>query len=379
MFPLSSRILLAAFAALLLAQAPAHAQERGRLTGRVLDSAASTSPSGVNGVVVVAVNHIRARVYRARTKSDGTYSLQLPAGAYRVSLEAPARAAFEREGKYGPFAIPRGERVENIGVEPGRDTKLDITLAKKDGAPAPTQPPAGEGDENAPAGYAGPSGVKTEAPTRPDRVPVRDRWRIGFPEYRRYGSVAAGRDIAFRTGSALNPYDQTILKGDYPIFGQHVFMILSGTSFTAVQQQRTPVPSNVSSARPGSAEVFGKPEVLAVNQVFQFSFEMFSGDSTFKPRQWAIKLSPTFSVPNYVRAREQGIINIDPRRGTSRTDWQFSFEEAFAEVKLEDVNANYDAVSARLGIQPFVSDFRGFIYADNNLGARVFGAFRNNR
>jgi hypothetical protein len=156
-------------------------------------------------------------------------------------------------------------------------------------------------------------------------------------------------------------------------------MILSGTSFTAVQQQRTPVPSNVSSARPGSAEVFGKPEVLAFNQVVQFSFEMFSGDSTFKPRQWAIKLSPTFSVPNYVRAREQGVINIDPRRGTSRTDWQFSFEEAFAEVKLEDVNANYDAISARVGIQPFVSDFRGFIYTDNNLGARLFGAFRNNK
>jgi hypothetical protein len=33
----------------------------------------------------------------------------------------------------------------------------------------------------------------------------------------------------------------------------------------------------------------------------------------------------------------------------------------------------------RAGIQPFVSDFRGFIYTDNNLGARVFGGFDNNR
>jgi hypothetical protein len=362
----------------MLAHAPASAQERGRQTGRVLESA-SASPAGVANVFVVAVNQVSARVYRTRTKSDGAYSLQLPAGAYRVSLEAPARADFVRDGKYGPFAIPRGLYVENIGVEPGQVTKLDITLAKKDGAPAPTATPEGKGDENAPNGYAGSSSVTTEAPTRPDRVPVRDRWRIGFPEYVRYGSVNAGRDIPFRTGSAPNPYDQSLLKGDYPIFGQHVFMILSGTSFTAVQQQRTPVPSNVSSARPGSAEFFGKPEVLAFNQVVQFSFEMFSGDSTFKPRSWAIKLSPTFSVPNYVRAREQGIINVDPRRGTARTDWQFSFEEAFAEVKLEDVNANYDAISARFGIQPFVSDFRGFIYTDNNLGARVFGAFKNNR
>src|SRR5437868_14782162 len=120
----------------------------------------------------------------------------------------------------------------------------------------------------------------------------------------------------FRRGSPLNPYDQSIFKGDYPIFGQHVFMILSATSSTVVQQQRTPDPSNVSSARPGSAEFFGKPEVLAVNHIMQFTFEMFRGDSTFRPRSWAIKISPTFSLPNYVRARENGVINIDVRRGT---------------------------------------------------------------
>src|SRR5437868_11119021 len=160
----------------------------------------------------------------------------------------------------------------------------------------------------------------------------------------------------FRRGSPLNPYDQSIFKGDYPIFGQHVFMILTATSFTVVQQQRTPTPSNVSSARPGSAEFFGKPEVLAMDEVLQFSFEMFGGDSSFKPRQWAIKISPTFSLPNYVRAREQGIINIDPRRGTSRTDWHFSLQDAFAEVKLEHVTANYNAVSSRFGIQPSFTD-----------------------
>ncbi|MBV8855948.1 MAG: carboxypeptidase regulatory-like domain-containing protein [Acidobacteria bacterium] len=378
MTPCIPRILLTTCAALLLCAPAAFAQERGRLTGRVLDSP-GTMPKGVGGAVVVAVNQISSRAYRAKTKADGSYTLGLPAGAYRVRLEAPFKASFDSKVKYGPFAIARGEAVENVGVEPGQDTKLDIVLAPKEGTPAPSTPPPGKGDEGEPNGYAGSSSVATEAPTAPDRVPVRDRWRISFPEYERYGGVSRGRDILFRHGSALNPYDQSILKGDYPIFGQHVFMILSGTSFTAVQQQRTPIPSNPSSARPGTAEAFNKPEVLAFNQVLQFSLEMFSGDTTFKPRQWAIKLSPTFSVPNYVRAREQGVINIDPRRGTTRTDWHFSFEEAFAEVKLEDVNANYDAISIRAGIQPFVSDFRGFIYADNNLGARIFGAFKNNQ
>src|SRR4029434_8114957 len=86
-----------------------------------------------------------------------------------------------------------------------------------------------------------------------------------------------------------------------------------------------------------------------------------------------------FSLPNFARARENGVLNVDVRRGTTRTDTHFSLEEAFAEVKLADTNANFDFVSLRAGIQPFVSDFRGFIYSDNNLGARLFGAFDNNK
>src|SRR5207249_10102107 len=40
---------------------------------------------------------------------------------------------------------------------------------------------------------------------------------------------------------------------------------------------------------------------------------------------------------------------------------------------------NYDFVSSRLGIQPFTSDFRGFIFSDNTLGARIFGNLGSNR
>src|SRR5829696_4651178 len=181
MTPLIPRTDLTAVTVLLCAHAPAaFAQGRGRLAGRVLDSP-GTMPKGVEGAVVVAVNQVSARAYRARTKSDGTYSLSLPAGAYRVRLEAPFKASFDGKVKYGPFAIARGDAVENIGVEPGRDTTLDIVLAQKEGTPAPTAPAPGGGDENDPAGYAGRSGVEAEAPTAPDRVPVRDRWRIGFP------------------------------------------------------------------------------------------------------------------------------------------------------------------------------------------------------
>jgi hypothetical protein len=68
--------------------------------------------------------------------------------------------------------------------------------------------------------------------------------------------------------------------------------------------------------------------------------------------------------------------------GTRYTDRYrnfFALQEAFAEIHIGDLSDNYDFLSSRWGIQPFVSDFRGFIYADTNLGARLFGNWDNNR
>jgi hypothetical protein len=66
-------------------------------------------------------------------------------------------------------------------------------------------------------------------------------------------------------------------------------------------------------------------------------------------------------------------------RYTTRHKDFFALQEAFLEVHLSDLSDNYDFISSRVGIQPFVSDFRGFIFADTNLGARVFGNLDNNR
>lgn len=350
---------------LLIAAATA-AQERGVITGTINPPTA--------GVVVVVTNQVTSRVTRTRVEADGHYSLRVRPGAYRLNVDPPYTAKFDKAKNYGDHALIRDDSIENVIVSEGKETKIDFAIEKLEAKPI-TNVPARK-----PLGAAGKPSVDSEPQTQSDRREVRDRWRIGFPEYDRYGDKGArGRDIPFRRGRWYDPYNQSWLKGDYPIFGNKVFMILSAVSSTTTELSRTPKPSDVSSARPGSAEFFGKPEALAVNQLFQFTFEMFHGDSTFKPRDWAIKISPTFSLPNYLNARENGVVNIDVRRGTNRTDTQFSLEEAFGEVKFADVNENFDFVSARVGIQPFVSDFRGFIFSDNNLGARLFGSFGNNR
>jgi hypothetical protein len=347
---------------------PAFGQRRGAISGVVK---AETNSSGIT---VIATNQVTSKVTRTGVDGNGRYSIKVRPGAYRLSVELPYAAKFDSAKNYGEHALIRDDSLENVIVTEGKETKIDFAVEKR------TEKPVVNVPARRPLGAAGQQRGSSEPQTQTDRRPVRDRWRVGFPEYDRYGDKGArGRDIPFKKGRWYDPYNQSWLKGDYPIIGDQTFMIIAAVSSTAIELSRTPKPSDVSSARAGSGEFFGKPEALAVNQIFQFSFELFHGDSTFKPRDWAIKISPTFSLPNYLNARENGVVHIDVRRGTNRTDTQFSLEEAFAEVKLADVNTNYDFISARVGIQPFVSDFRGFIYSDNNLGARVFGAFDNNR
>jgi hypothetical protein len=354
----------------------AAAQERGRLIGTTVD--AEGKP--VAGVTVRAVNQVTSRVGRAKSGPDGRFTLMLAAGAYRVTIERPYEGRFPTAKDYGPFTrapapgtAKTAPALENVLVEAGKETKLDIPVEKLKDEFGPIG-----GDR--PTGAAGGATVNSTPQTAANRREERDRWRVGFPEYDRYGDKGArGRDIPFRRGRWYDPYNQTVLKGDYPVWGQDKFMILSAVSTSSVEIGRTPKPTDVSSQNPGSSQFFGRPETLAMSETIQFTFELFKGNTTFRPRDWAIKISPTFSVPNYVNARENGVINIDPRRGTARVDTHISLEEAFFEKKLFDVNANYDFVSVRVCIQPFVSDFRGFVYSDNNLGARLFGAFANNR
>ena len=348
----------------------AMAQNAGRLAGIV--RLASSQPAA--GVTVVATNQVTSRSYRTRTSPDGRYRIQLPVGAYRLTVSPPHIAKFDKDKNYGDFVIVRADSLENLLIAAGKDLEIDIQVEEK------SQAAISAGTTDRPTGHAGEATVDSQPQTVADRRETRDRWRVGFPEYDRYGDRGArGRDIPFKRGRWFDPYNQSVLKGDYPVRGNNIFMILSAVSSTTVEQRRAPTPSGVSTDEPGSAEFFGQPEQLAFSETLQFTFELFKGDTTFKPRDWAIKISPTFSIPNYVNARELGVVNIDVRRGTNRTDTHVSLEEAFGEVKLADINANYDFISVRAGIQPFVSDFRGFIFSDNNLGARLFGAFDNNR
>src|SRR4051812_18829128 len=80
----------------------ANAQSGGRLSGKVLDKDGKPMP----GVVVIVTDQVTTDDEQRTTRSDGSYSIRLRAGAYRITVRAPYEARFDRaKGEdYGVFA-----------------------------------------------------------------------------------------------------------------------------------------------------------------------------------------------------------------------------------------------------------------------------------
>src|SRR5215475_178538 len=137
---------------------------------------------------------------------------------------------------------------------------------------------------------------------------VPDRWALPQPEYRRY---PASGEYVYTRPRWYDPFNRIRFKGDEPIWpsllGQQVFLNLTATSDTTFDARRVPSPSNVSAANPGSEEFFGHGEQEFVDQRLRFSFELFHGDTSFKPVDWRIRFTPEISI-NDLNVRELGIV-----------------------------------------------------------------------
>jgi len=199
-----------------------------------------------------------------------------------------------------------------------------------------------------------------------DLVPVQDRWRIAY------------------TRRLWDPYNQNPLKGDYAIDGKNTFFVLTLVSDTLVEARYLPTPQGASPKSPGSSDFFGNRNQILLNQSIIASLDLFRGSTAFRPKDFEVRVTPVFNV-NHLKVWENGVVNIDQRRGTARTDYNFrsgetvSLQELFVGARLFRASRRFDFVSFRAGIQGFTSDFRGFIYADNQPGIKFFGNLANNR
>lgn len=270
----------------------------------------------------------------------------LPRGSW--SLDWPTSLAI---GAYRVSA-----RVTNAAGLTGSATQL---LTISDPGRLPRQPLVGIPDQYLPVPLAEAASTDFQAMT--------DRWRIVPPPY----------EVNVK-GSLWDPYNQNVLKGDYPIYGNDIFLNMTGMLDSLVEYRTLPTPSGVSAARPGRAAFFGDDEQLFSNQNMVVSFDLFKGSTAFKPFDWRVKTTLVGNI-NYLDVKETGVVNIDVRKGTTRLDGRLSLQEAFAEVKLADLSPNYDFLSIRAGLQPFSSDFKGFVFSDTNLGVRLFGSYASSR
>ncbi|MFO0293213.1 MAG: hypothetical protein ACK51F_07720 [Rhodospirillales bacterium] len=211
-----------------------------------------------------------------------------------------------------------------------------------------------------------PHAVPPPSPTLPrEFLPVPDRWRL--------------LDTLVKPERLWDPYNTNTIKGDKPVFGHDWFFVATAISDTVFEPRRVPVPvGNQATASPGSNSTFGRYRQTVLSQNFIASLALIKGNTAYKPPDFEIRLTPVYNY-NAVRVEEVGILYANPALGTRRTDGFTGMQEAFVDYHLRNVSDRYDFDSIRVGIQPFSTDFRGFLFQDNQLGVRLFGNRFNNR
>jgi hypothetical protein len=178
----------------------------------------------------MAINQVTSDRSTTRTASDGSFSFKLRAGAYRILVDAPGAARFDRENIIVTAGRKPGrsrdEGVERSAKKPSRSSTRRRTSAR------PVTP--GRQHRIAPARLARP---------RRDARPLAHQLSRIRP-LRRQGRARARHPLQAR--QVVRPYNQNLLKGDYPSRPERLHD-LSGVNTTTVELNRTPKPTDVSS------------------------------------------------------------------------------------------------------------------------------------
>ncbi|WP_374211788.1 hypothetical protein [Erythrobacter fulvus] len=264
------------------------------------------------------------------------------------------------------------------GEQPARDWEQDIP---------PVDPDIIEGRER--PGYNAPLPDKIEQenegairapppqafPT--DQLPIPDRWRL-------IESLGLVRE------NLLDPYNQNTYKGDrpinrakvpwLPIKGDDWFFVANLISDSVYEPRTFPIPVGVQTTEdPDRIDVFGDDFSQVFSQTFIAGFALLKGSTTFKPPTIEYRVTLAYNV-NYVDVPERRVLFVEPSRPSHRLDQFLGVQEAFVDYHFSQFdNDRFDFISIRAGIQPFQSDFRGFLFNDQQLGVRLFGSRDNNR
>jgi hypothetical protein len=353
-----------------------HPPSIASLQGRIRDQQEHAVP----GATVTLQSKINRRGYSATSDAEGIFRLRdVLLDTYELCV---TQSAFEslvmsnvQVNKSGLIVFDlkmRGIR-ETVSVSKG-PSGIAESRRVSSAAKVPSSPYPGL---HGPASERAAIGAATEGipPASANFAPEPDRWDIAMPDWQRYDRQGGAPYVQKHW---YDPFNRNRLKGDYPIFGQQWFLNLTAVSRTGLEARRLPVPSGLDAANPGSSGFFGRGEQVFAQESLRFSLDLFRGDTSFRPADFRVRFTPEINL-NFLQARERGIVNIDPQKGTDRFDAHVGVQEAFVEAKLHDLSPNYDFVSIRAGIQQFTSDFRGFLFSEEQPGVRLFGNLHSNR
>ena len=210
-----------------------------------------------------------------------------------------------------------------------------------------------------------------------DQLPIPDRWRL-------IESLGLVKENLF------DPYHQNTYKGDRPINRAKVpwlpikeddwFFVANLISDSVYEPRTFPIPVGVQTTEdPDRNDVFGNDFSQVSSQTFIAGFALLKGSTTFKPPSIEYRVTLAYNV-NYVDVPERRVLFVEPSRPSHRLDHFLGVQEAFVDYHFSQFdNDRFDFISIRAGIQPFQSDFRGFLFNDQQLGVRLFGSRDNNR
>lgn len=210
-----------------------------------------------------------------------------------------------------------------------------------------------------------------------DQLPIPDRWRL-------IESLGLVKEKLF------DPYHQNTYKGDrpinrakvpwLPIKGDDWFLVANLISDSVYEPRTFPIPVGVQTTEdPDRNDVFGNDFSQVFSQTFIAGFALLKGSTTFKPPTIEYRVTLAYNV-NYVDVPERRVLFVEPSRPSHRLDQFLGVQEAFVDYHFSQFdNDRFDFISLRAGIQPFQSDFRGFLFNDQQLGVRLFGSRDNNR
>lgn len=286
-------------------------------------------------------------------------------GALSLAYACPA---FAQE----PSSRPHEDADNQIAADAATETEAQVSTAGDRRRPGRTETGQAKTDLP-PQGLNLPLSGEVDACERMDGVyalcapGVPDRWRLA-------------ETLKLVSPRWWDPYNHNALKGDQPLEGtEDLFFILNLVSDTVVEPRSFPLPVGVQTTeRPDSAGLFGDPKSLALGQTVVLGAALVKGATAFKPPDFELRAALALNI-NHAEVEERRILYVQPSKGVVRTDSFVGVQELFYDRHLRNVSSRYDFDSIRVGIQPFSSDFRGFLFQDNQLGVRLFGSRDNNR